>query len=267
MATTERTTTGRATLPLRGGACASGSAALAERVLAVEPGVRRAYANAATEMAYVEYDPAATDPARLEQALARAGLAEPARVGPATGRRRAGEQRVTADLVLRELRGHDFAVLSTVDEDGAPDAAGVTYGVSPPDRPLALYVMTRRHLKKARNVARNPRVALVVPLPRRLLRFVPPATIQLRGRAQLLDWTDPEGTAVFRRFWIGRRILAAYERSRRRGETRVCFLRITPEPLVHTYAVGHSAWELRRRLEEAAATVRIPAGLLGPPTG
>jgi hypothetical protein len=118
--------------------------------------------------------------------------------------------------------------------------------------------MTRRHLKKARNVARNPAVSLVVPLPRRLFRFVPPATIQLRGRAEILDWTDAEGTEVFRRFWMGRRILAGYEQSRRRGETRVCFLRITPDPVVHSYAVGYSVWEMRRSMEAAAATVRIP---------
>ena len=168
-------------------------------------------------------------------------------------------QRVTFGVVLAALRGHNFAVLSTVDGAGAPDSAGVNYGVSPLGRDLALYVMTRRHLKKARNIARNPSVSLVVPLPRRLFGFVPPATIQLRGRAEILDWTDAEGTAVFRRFWMGRRILAAYEQSRRRGETRVCFLRITLDPVIHTYAVGYSVWEMRRRMESAAATVRIPA--------
>jgi nitroimidazol reductase NimA-like FMN-containing flavoprotein (pyridoxamine 5'-phosphate oxidase superfamily) len=169
------------------------------------------------------------------------------------------EARVTSKLVLRELRSHNFAVLSTVGEDGTPDSAGVNYGVTGPGRDLALYVMTRRHLKKARNIARNPLVSLVVPLPRRILQFVPPATMQLRGRAEILDWTDSEGTAVFRHFWMGRRILAGYEESRRRGETRVCFIRITLDPLVRTYAVGYSAWELRRHMESAAATVRIPA--------
>ena len=134
---------------------------------------------------------------------------------------RARADRVTAERLLAELRAHDLAVLATADEAGQPHAAGVTYGVSPPGRDLALYVMTRRHLTKARDIAQNPRVALVVPLPRRLLWFVPPATIQLRGRAEMLDWSDPEGTEVFRRSWLGRRILAAYAQSRRRGETRV----------------------------------------------
>lgn len=172
---------------------------------------------------------------------------------------RTSQARVTVDLVLRELRAHNFAILSTVDEEDAPDSAGVNYGVSDPGRELALYVMTRRHLKKARNIARNQRVALVVPLPRQLLWLVPPATIQLHGRAEILDWRDTDGTAVFRGFWMGRRILEGYATSRRRGETRVCFLKITPDPLIRTYALGHSAWELRLHMESAAATVELPS--------
>jgi hypothetical protein len=118
--------------------------------------------------------------------------------------------------------------------------------------------MTRRHLKKTRNIERNPHVALVIPLPHRFLPFLPPATIQLHGYAEILDWTDKEGTDVFQGFWMGRRILAAYKKSRKRGETRVCFLKITLEPTVHTYAVGYSIWDIWRRMESAGAWVRIP---------
>jgi hypothetical protein len=125
------------------------------------------------------------------------------------------------------------------------------------DGELSLYVMTRRHLQKARNIAREPRVSMVIPITRRLLWFVPPATIQLTGHAEILDWTDREGTSVFRSFFMGRRILEAYEESRQRGETRVCFLKIKPDPVVHTYMVGHGILGLRQRMESAAATVRI----------
>ena len=186
---------------------------------------------------------------------------------------RAKEQRVTGELVLRELRKHDFGILSTVNAEGKPFSAGVNYGVSQAADGLAIYVMTRRHLRKARNIAGNPNISLVVPLPRRILWFLPPATIQLTGRAEILDWADRAGTEVFRRFWMGRRILEAYEKSRRRGETRVCFLRITPDPVVHTYMVGSSVWELRKRMESAAATVVIEnarglaAGASQPQTG
>jgi hypothetical protein len=169
--------------------------------------------------------------------------------------------RVSVDSVLRELRRHNFAVLSTVGEDARPASAGVNYGVSLPGRDLALYVMTRTHLQKARNIARNPQVSLVVPLPRRLLWFLPPPTIQLRGRAEILAGTDADGVAIFGRFWMGRRILAAYQEAQRRGETRVCFLKITPEPTIATYMVGMSIWAIRRRMEAGAAQVALPAGI------
>lgn len=58
----------------------------------------------------------------------------------------------------------------------------------------------------------------------------------------------------------GRRILDAYEESRRRGETRVGFLKIAPDPVVHTSMVGTSVRDLRKRMESAAATVRIDPG-------
>ena len=79
--------------------------------------------------------------------------------------------------------------------------------------------------------------------------------IQLHGQAEIRDWTDEEGTEVFRRFWMGRRILAAYLESSRRGETRICFLRITPDPTIHTYMVGSSIWQLRRRMESVSSPV------------
>jgi hypothetical protein len=121
-----------------------------------------------------------------------------------------------------------------------------------------IYVMTRGHLEKARNIPQNPRVSLVVPLTRRLLWFLPPPTIELRGQAEIVEWTDEAATDVFGRFWMGRRILEAYQESHRRGETRICFLRITPDPVVHTYMVGSSIWELRKRMESGAAKVVIP---------
>jgi hypothetical protein len=57
---------------------------------------------------------------------------------------------------------------------------------------------------------------------------------------------------------MGRRILEAYRASHRRGETRICFLRIMPEPVVSTYMVGYHIWEVRRRMESGAGKVVIP---------
>jgi hypothetical protein len=151
-------------------------------------------------------------------------------------------------------------VLSTVSDDDRPHSAGINYGVSLVGRELTIYVMTRRHLQKARNIARNPNVSLVVPLTRRFLQFLPPATIQLQGRAEILDGSDARGTDVFRHFWLGRRILEAYEQSRYRGETRVCFLKITPDPVIRTYMVNRNVLDLRKQMESGAAKVVIPPG-------
>jgi general stress protein 26 len=173
----------------------------------------------------------------------------------------ATNQRVTVELVLRHLRKRNFAVLSTISPESRPHSVGVNYGVSRPGRDLALYVMTRIHLQKARNIRENPNVSLVIPLTRQVLWFLPPPVIQLHGQAEILDGQDEQGTDVFRRFWMGRRILDAYLESRRRGETRICFLKITPDPVVSTYMVGYSAWELRRHMESGAAKVVIPRGV------
>jgi hypothetical protein len=164
---------------------------------------------------------------------------------------------LTPERVLRELRRHNFAVLSTVDEDGNPDSAGVNYGVSRAGSDLALYVMTRRHLRKVRNIESNSSVALVVPLTRRVFWLLSPPSMQLHGRAEILDWRDEAGIAVFQRFWIGRRILDAYAASRERGETRVCFLKITLDPEIRTYMAGTKIWDLARHMEAGGATVHV----------
>lgn len=118
--------------------------------------------------------------------------------------------------------------------------------------------MTRRRLRKARNVIESPNVAFVVPLTRRLLWFVPPPCVQFQGQAEVLDRDDPGGVETFRSFVTGRRILSMYEELARRGETGVCFLRITPDTTLSTYMVGHSILEVMREMEAATERVRVP---------
>jgi len=120
--------------------------------------------------------------------------------------------------------------------------------------------MTRAHLQRARDIADNPNVAVVVPVTRRFAWFIPAATIQLRGRAQLVDGTDEAGTRVFRGFWMVRRILHGYSAARRRGETPICFLKITLDPVVRTYMLGVRVWQLRQRMEEGAGKAVLQRG-------
>lgn len=63
----------RATLPIVGLTSGRGAVAV-ERALQEVPGVIRAYANPATEMAYVEYDPQRTGLAAFTKAIESAGF-------------------------------------------------------------------------------------------------------------------------------------------------------------------------------------------------
>jgi hypothetical protein len=159
---------------------------------------------------------------------------------------------------VRQVRRQHFGVLATSDAAGSPASAGVTYGLGPSD--TVMYVMTRRHLQKARNIAANNHVSLVIPVPRRMLWMLPPATIQLRGRAQVVNWTHAEARSTFAGFWLGRQILDSYQQLHQRGENRICFLRIELDPVIRTYLVGTSIWRARTRMETGGATVIGPGG-------
>lgn len=158
--------------------------------------------------------------------------------------------------VLRQMRWQHFAVLSTSDAVGHPASAGVTYGLTTSG--AVMYVMTRRHLQKARNIAVNPEVSLVIPVPRKLLWPAPPATIQLRGQAEIRDSSDTEGSQVFSSFLLGRQILTSYRELHDRGESRICFIRIALDPVIHTYLLGTSIWQARRNMESGSAKVIRP---------
>lgn len=166
--------------------------------------------------------------------------------------------RLTFVRVLRELERRHFGVLSTVTKEGRSHSVGVVYGVSRRSKPFEIYVMTRRHLKKSRNLAANPNVSMVVPLTRRLLPSVPPPCIQFQGRAEIVDYNNQVGVETFKSFLMGRQILGMYEKLSRRGETRTCFLRITPDPVIFTYMLGRSLLKVRRRMEVGVEKVKVP---------
>jgi hypothetical protein len=167
---------------------------------------------------------------------------------------------LTFDSVVKELRKRDFAVLSTVTEEGRPYSVAVNYGVSLPGAPFGMYLMTRRHLKKARNIVENPNVSAVVPVTRRLLWFLPPPSIHFQGTAEILDWKDEVGTRIFGSFFMGRQILKKYKAANGRGDARICFVRITPDEEIFTYMVGYPVWDISKRMESGAARVKIPPG-------
>lgn len=65
--------TGRLKIPIYDLGCGGGGSAEIERELAATDGVRRAYVNPVTEIAYVDFDPTETDAAAIARAIERAG--------------------------------------------------------------------------------------------------------------------------------------------------------------------------------------------------
>jgi nitroimidazol reductase NimA-like FMN-containing flavoprotein (pyridoxamine 5'-phosphate oxidase superfamily) len=70
--------------------------------------------------------------------------------------------KVTFNQVEREFRKMSFGILGTLSRKGQSHSVGVLYGVSPPNKPLALYVMTGRDTRKVRNIANNPNVSFAI---------------------------------------------------------------------------------------------------------
>lgn len=67
-------TTHRITLPIDDLGCGGGGALTVERALARQPGVVRVYVNPATEMAYIEFDPAVAEPQHFIDVVTRVGF-------------------------------------------------------------------------------------------------------------------------------------------------------------------------------------------------
>jgi hypothetical protein len=137
--------------------------------------------------------------------------------------------------VARAVRRGGFAVLATASPSGRPHAAGVSYQLAAGH----LWVSTLRSSRKARNVAARPEVGLTIPV--RRLPLIPPATVQLQGRAQIVGLDDPH----LRRLAEAGSLDAVTGH----GELELadgCFLRIALPERVPSYALGMSLWRLLR---------------------
>jgi Pyridoxamine 5'-phosphate oxidase len=150
--------------------------------------------------------------------------------------------------VLRVLRRRSFAVVSTVSPAGFPHAAGVVYDAVD----TTLYVHTMRSSRKARNVAAEPRVGVVVPF--RRVPFGPPFNVQFQGHAAVLDM---DTTEIAELRGAGR--LSTIDQHDAFDEPDGCVLRIRPAGRLLTYGIGVSVLAVARDpLHVGAGSVDLP---------
>lgn len=127
-------------------------------------------------------------------------------------------------------------MLATVSPAGRPHVAAVIY------EHVAgrLYISTISTSRKARNVADESHVAVVIPV-RRLPVGAPPSTIQFQATAALLAIDSDEIVAL-----SGDGRLGAITGHGELDLPDSCIIRIDLPQRVHTYGLGMSLWELAR---------------------
>lgn len=150
--------------------------------------------------------------------------------------------------VLKTLQTRSFAVLSTVSAAGWPHAAGVIYQLVDG----VMYVSTDLSSRKARSIAENPRVAVMVPI-RRMPVGAPPSSVQFQATAEILPLDDPDLVSLAGAGKLKK--VTGHDELERPGG---CFLRITPRPKLNTYGLGMSIIQLARDPLNAAGVAALP---------
>ena len=104
---------------------------------------------------------------------------------------------------------------------------------------MDLYIPTSTNTAKARNVRRDPHVAVHIPMPWPLVP-APPKSIQFRGKAEILPINDPVANdALERRSLVMRRV---FRRLPERADTEALgesiWIRVRPRKRIETFMLG-----------------------------
>ncbi len=89
--------------------------------------------------------------------------------------------------------------------------------------------------------------------------MVPPSVIQFQGIAEVISIDDQAAARAFKRSYLLRMMLdkAAEVETGALGEP--CYIVIKPDPVIYTYGLGLSIWQLYRHIEDAGSRVKVPA--------
>jgi nitroimidazol reductase NimA-like FMN-containing flavoprotein (pyridoxamine 5'-phosphate oxidase superfamily) len=150
--------------------------------------------------------------------------------------------------IERLMSKNHYCVLATATTNGRPQSTGVIYC----SRGLDLYVYADEHSAKARNIERNPSVAVTIPVWGRQLFWVPPRSIQFQGVANILPSDDRAAREVYKFRVLFMHVDVAILK------TKGCFLHIRPTKHINTYGVGVPRMTMARHPEEANRVTPIP---------
>jgi hypothetical protein len=158
------------------------------------------------------------------------------------------------ELLTRLIAKRNFCILATQGLHG-PHVAGVGYFA----RGLDLYIPTSANTTKARNVRRDPRVAVHIPVPWPLIP-APPKSIQFRGKAEILTINDPaandaleRGSLVMRR--VFRRLLEKADTATW-GES--IWIHVRPGKRIETFMLGVPPTTIFRDEKKAMLHFDVP---------
>lgn len=166
--------------------------------------------------------------------------------------------RLGFEALEKIIRRRNYGVLSTISRDGRPHSASVLFAVSKTSHVFCLYIITDQRTKKAGNIARNPNVSFVIPIPRRV-GIIPPASIQFQGIAEFHPLDDEDSLEAYNSSVVLRRVLKLQLAEKKEVST---FIRIRPDPVIFTYGLGITMTRFLRHIEGANARVEIPASRL-----
>ena len=140
----------------------------------------------------------------------------------------------TLKNLIRLIAKHNFCTLATHGSQG-PHVAGVGYFA----RGLDIYIPTSAKTMKARNLRRDSRVAVHIPVPWPLLP-APPRSIQFRGEAEILPIDNPDAnTALAKAPLVMRRV---FRRLIKRVDAKILgeniWIHVRPIGRIETFMVG-----------------------------
>jgi len=160
----------------------------------------------------------------------------------------------TLEDLTRLIAKRNFCVLVTQGPRG-PHVAGVGYFA----RGLDIYIPTGAKTGKARNIRRDPHVAVHIPVPWPLVP-APPGSIQFRGSAEILPIDDANANAALDRgSLVMRRVL---RRLLENADTQTwgesIWVHVRPTGRIETFMVGVPATTIFRDEKKAMLHFNVP---------